>query len=242
MTLNNGNLTIIKFGFYSSILLAVITLITFGFALTAIPVSGAFCPGDCIEYPYLDTLSQFPKDYLWMFLATILILIYLIFIISVHFHAQEKLKIYSHISLAFALISSIVLLVCYFIQFSVIPASLLNGETEGITILTQYNPHGVFVALEEFGYLMMSFSFLFLAPVFAGNNGLEKAIRWIFMIAFVLTMISFVIVTVKHGIVRKDRFEVIVISINWLVLITNGVLISIVFKKALDQTSKTVYK
>ena len=242
MTLNNGNLTIIKFGFYSSILLAVITFITFGFALTAIPVSGAFCPGDCIEYPYLDTLSQFPKDYLWMFLATILILIYLIFIISVHFHAQEKLKIYSHISLVFAIVSSTVLLVCYFIQFSVIPASLLNGETEGITILTQYNPHGVFVALEELGYLMMSFSFLFLAPVFAGKNGLEKAIRWIFMIAFVLTMISFAIVTVKHGIVRKDRFEVIVISINWLVLITNGVLISMIFKKALNQTSKTAYK
>jgi len=242
MTLNDGNLTIIKIGFYSSILLAAITFITFGFALTAIPVSGAFCPGDCIEYPYLDTLSQFPKDYLWMFLATILILTYLIFIISIHFHAPEKLKIYGHISLAFALISSMILLVCYFIQFSVIPASLLNGETEGITLLTQYNPHGVYIALEELGYLMMSFSFLFLAPVFAAKNRLEKAIRWIFIIAFVLTMISFAIVTVKHGIVRKDRFEVIVISINWLVLLTNGVLISIVFKKASDKTSKTAYK
>ena len=32
-------------------------------------------------------------------------------------------------------------------------------------MLIQYNPHGVFIALEEPGYLVMSLSFLFMAPV-----------------------------------------------------------------------------
>jgi hypothetical protein len=88
-------------------------------------------------------------------------------------------------------------------QFSVIPASLINGETEGIALLTQYNPHGVFIALEELGYFMMSFSFLFIAPVFANNNRIEKSIRWIFIMAFIITIVAFVSVTIKHGIVSE---------------------------------------
>jgi len=227
-----------RIGYYSSIFLTIITIITFGLAMTAIPNSGAFCPGDCLEYPYLDTLSEFPKDYLWMFPATILMITFMIFVISVHSFASEKNKIFSQISLTFAIISTIVLLVCYFIQFSVIPASLLNGETEGIALLTQYNPHGIFVVLEELGYIMMSFTFLFLAPVFANKNSIETVIRWIFIIAFILTIISFVLISIKYGIVRQDRFEVIVISIDWLVLIIIGILTSIVFRKALKNMCK----
>lgn len=228
------NYNINRMGFYTSIFLTVITLITFGLAITAIPISGINCP-DCLEYPYLDTLSQFPRDYLWMFSATLLILTYLIFIVSVHSFASRKNKIFSRVSLSFTIISSVVLLSCYFIQVSVIPASLMNGETEGIALLTQYNPHGVFIALEELGYLMMSFSFLFIAPVFTNNNRVENSIRWIFIIAFIMTIIAFAFITVKHGIVRKDRFEIMVILIDWFVLMSNGILTSIVFKRALKQ-------
>ena len=170
-----------------------------------------------------------------MFLAIILILTYIIFMVSIHSFALNKKKIFSHISLTFAMISAVVLLSAYFIQFSVIPASLMNGETEGITLLTQYNPHGIFIALEELGYLMMSFSFLFLVPVFNNKNRIETVIRWIFIIAFVLTIFSFVLVTIKYGIVRDDRFEVAVISIDWLVLIINGILIGVIFKQALNK-------
>lgn len=223
-----------RMGFYASIFLSTITLITFGLAITAVPISGVNCP-DCLEYPYLDTLSQFPGDYLWMFPATLIILTYLIFIVSVHSIASQKNKIFSCVSIAFCIISAVVLLLCYFIQFSVIPASLMNGETDGIALLTQYNPHGIFIALEELGYLMMSFSFLFIAPVFSNNNRVEKSIRWIFISAFIMTIISFAFVTLKYGIVRKDSFEIIVIIINWFVLMINGILTGIVFKRAMQK-------
>ena len=129
------DLNIKKTGYYSSIFLSIITLVTFGFAITAVPISGAFCLKDCIEYPYLDTLSQFPKDYLWMFLAIILVLTYLINIISVHSFVAINKKIFSRIALSFALVSSVILLSCYFIQFTVIPASLINGERFFILIM-----------------------------------------------------------------------------------------------------------
>ena len=37
----------------------------------------------------------------------------------------------------------------------------MNGETDGIALLTQYNGHGIFIAMEELGYITMSISFLF---------------------------------------------------------------------------------
>jgi hypothetical protein len=30
--------------------------------------------------------------------------------------------------------------------------SLLKGETEGLTLFLQYNPDGIFIALEDLGY------------------------------------------------------------------------------------------
>lgn len=224
-----------RVGYYSSLFLSTITFVTFGFAMTAIPNSGAFCPGDCFKYPYLDTLAEFPRDYLWIFVAPILVITYMIFVSVLHGSASEKNKIYSRIALIFAIVSAVVLLLAYFTQISVIPASLLNEETKGITLWTQYNPHGLFIALEELGYIMMSFSFLFLSFIYTNKSSLHKAIRWIYLLAFIFTVFSFVLISVKYGIDRKDRFEVLVISVDWLVLIINGILTSKLYRRAIKQ-------
>ena len=228
-----------RFGYYSAIVTTVITVVTFGFAIIAIPISGANCPGNCVEYPYLDTVSQFPRDFLWMPLAIVLVLAYVTLMVSIHSYASRQKKIFSQVGLSFALIAAAVLVADYFIQFSVIPMSLTNGETEGLAMLIQYNPHGVFLALEELGYLVMSLSFLFMAPVFANKNRLESAVRWIFVIAFILVIVSLVVSSINYGLDRQDRFEVAVLSIDWLVLIINGVLLSIVFRRQLKAEQKS---
>lgn len=228
-----------RFGYYSAIVTTVITVVTFGFAIIAIPISGANCPGNCVEYPYLDTVSQFPRDFLWMPLAIVLVLAYVTLMVSIHSYASRQKKIFSQVGLSFALIAAAVLVADYFIQFSVIPMSLTNGETEGLAMLIQYNPHGVFLALEELGYLVMSLSFLFMAPVFANKNRLESAVRWIFVIAFILVIVSLVVISINYGLDRQDRFEVAVLSIDWLVLIINGVLLSIVFRRQLKAEQKS---
>ena len=220
-------------GLYSAILTAFLTLVTFGLAMTAIPISGANCSDGCIQYPYLETLSQYPKDYLWMYLASIMILSYLLLMVSIHFYAPQPRKIFSLIGLSFAVMAAFTLLIDYFVQYSVIPISLMSGETEGITLLTQYNPHGIFIALEELGYMLMSLSLLFAAPVFANKNRLETAARWVLMINFVLVMISLVVISMQYGLDRQDRFEVIAISLNWLTLIINGILLGAIFRRRL---------
>lgn len=220
-------------GFYSAIILTVITIVTFGLALTAAPISGANAPGGGLSYPYLDTLKQFPKDYFWMITAMIIILTYVVLMASIHSIAKKERKIFSLIGLIFATMSATILLFAYFTQISMVPVSLKNNETAGITLLTQYNPHGLFIALEELGYILMSFSFLFVAQIFNNKVRLESFIKRIFIIAFVLTILSLVIILIQYGIERQDRFEVLVIAISWLAFIINGILLSIFLKKQL---------
>jgi hypothetical protein len=208
---NNANLL----GFYAAILTTVVAVVTFGIAIFTPPMSGPFCVDSCIEYPFTDIVSRFPRDYVWMYPAILLTLIYVVLMACIHHYAPKEKKIFGQIGLSFALISATVLIVDYFIQVSVIQPSLVKGETDGIAILTQYNPHGIFIALEDIGYLMMGAAFLCIAPVFSGTNRLESVVRWIFIISFVLTIVSLIVLSILYGINREYRFEVAAITIKW---------------------------
>ena len=63
--LNSGNS---RFGFYSAIFTAVITMITFGFAITAIPISGENCVEGCVKYPgFAKEVQNNPNKSGWRF-------------------------------------------------------------------------------------------------------------------------------------------------------------------------------
>jgi hypothetical protein len=128
--------------------------------------------------------------------------------------------------------STLVLFVDYFLQVSVIQPSLLKGETDGISILSQFNPHGIFIVLEEIGFLFMVISFFIIAPVFSAKITPGKAIKWTSYIGLGLTILSFIAISVIHGIEREYRFEVAIISITWLELIILGFLYASYFKKS----------
>ena len=227
-----------RVGLYSAILTALTTLVTFSLAIIAVPNAGAGCRENCFKYPYVSTLSEFPRDYLWMPPAMLLIVVYVTLVVSIHKYAAQHKKIHSQIGLSFALIAAGILLSDYYIQFSVVPISLMNHETDGIALLTQYNPHGIFIVLEELGYLLMSLSFLFLAPVFTNKGRLASVVRWVFIAGFVLTMVFLAVISINYGLDREDRFEIAVISIDWLVLIINGVLLSLVFRSQVKARSE----
>jgi hypothetical protein len=234
--MDNKNISL-KFGLFSSISLVILTIITFGFAMIAIPPAGPNCPGNCMEYPFRDLLTYYPRDYFWMYLTVFQIFAFLIFVISIHNIAPIEKRIFSSISVAFAMISSTVLLADYFIQFAVVPISMIKGETEGIALITQYNGHGIFIALEELGYITMSIALFFLAPVFSFTNQLDKSIRWLLFPPFILNILSFVFYSFKFGIDRNYRFEVATITINWMFIVAAGILISIHFKRMIYNKS-----
>ena len=226
-----------KVGFYAAISTVVITLLTFGIAINTPPISGPFCPENCIEYPYTDIASRFPRDYYWMYPAILLNIIFVVLIASIHQYAARNRKIFSQIGFAFAIITALLLTTDYFVQITVIQTSIVKGETDCIALLTQYNPHGIFIALEELGYLMMSLCYLFIAMVFSLPGKLERAIRWVLITSFVLTILSLIIVSFKYGIDRSYYFEVAVITIDWLTIIIAGILISILFKRKMKSSN-----
>lgn len=231
--------TAARFGFYAALTTALLTLITFGFAITAIPDAGRNCQQNCATYPFSSELiaSQFPGDYLWMIPAMLLMVAFVALIAAIHQFAVAERKVFSLIGLCLAVVAATVLLIDYFIQFTVMPLSLEKGQLEGLALFTQYNPNGVFLALEELGFLLMSVTFLAIAPVFVGATKLDRAIRWILVGGFVATVVALGIVSAFFGLDRQDTFEIAAISIVWLTLIIGGPLISLVFRRASAATA-----
>lgn len=218
------------FGFSAALLTAILGVVTFGLAMTAVPDSGAFCTGECFAWPYLDTLSEYPGDYLWMPAAILFLLAGYAFFSAINDRAEPKRKGFSRVGLGFALMAVLILAADYFVQFTVVPASLMNGQTEGIPLLTQYNPHGIFIALEELGYILLALAFVFLAPAVSGKTRIAGTMRWIFALAAILAFVSLVVILVVYGADRLDRFEVAVITITWPALITNAFLATLLWR------------
>jgi len=226
--------TPLQVGFYASLALAVLTFMAFGLGMMAVPPAGPYCPGDCMNYPYLELLKYYPRDYLWMYVTVFQLCAFLIVMIANHFITPREKSIFSFISVAFTLMSATVLLGNYFLQFSVVPISVLKNQREGIALLTQYNGAGIFIALEEVGFFLMSIAFAFLAPAFPGTSRLEKSIRATLAVPVFLTFAAFIYYTVKFGLDRDYRFEVAAISINWTAAIVLGILFSIFYRRKLE--------
>jgi hypothetical protein len=169
-----------------------------------------------------------------MYPAMLLMLLFVALVASVHEYAPAR-KVYSLLGLCVAIVAAAVLLIDYFIQVTVMQPSLEKGQLDGWAMLTQYNPNGVFIALEELGYLLMSLVFLCLAPVFVQKDRLERAIRWLLALSFAATVVALIVVSASRGIDRGDLFEIIVISIVWLTLIVAGPLLAVVFRRAVPR-------
>ena len=195
--------------------------------VVAPPRSGPFCPGDCVFYPYADIAHLYPAEYLWMYamLAASFALIVLGgATVSLTPVARRPL---ARIGNGFGLVAAATLAICYFIQIEVIQPSVLAGETDGIAVLTQYNEHGVFIALEDLGYLTLA---LALAGLTAGLKPLGRLFGiafWVALAGAVLVVAAFLFITVVYGVERSYFFEVVAISLDWIAMLTVGGLIAV---------------
>ena len=211
-----------RVGFWAAVLTVLLTAATAVAGVATPARSGPFCgPATwaCIPAPYTDVAQFIPGDYLWLIPAILLAPVFVVLVAAVHAYAPGPRRIFSPIALAFALAYAVVIGVDYFTQFAVVIPSLQAGETEGLSLFTQYNPHGL--------------ALLFAAPVFSGGR-IQRAIRWLFVVGFVLAVAALVALWIVGG--DLIAFEVAVLSINWIVLIASGMLLSLVFRRALRGT------
>ncbi len=165
-------------------------------------------------YPYTDVVQFVPRDYLWVLPGTLLLPLFVVLAGCIHASVGVRRRHLSLLGLCFASIAAGIITLDYFTQFEVVAPSLLRGETDGLALFTQYNPHGFFIALEDLGYLMLSAAFLFVGVAFGSATRLERAIRWTFIGAALLAIASFVVMSWHFGFNLEYRFEVAIIYDN----------------------------
>jgi hypothetical protein len=219
----------IRLGFWAAALTTVVAAI-FAVAAVATPArSGPFCGTACVPAPYIDVARFVPGDYLWLIPGIVLAPVFVVLMACVHAYAGAVWRTFSRIALSFAVGYAVVILVNYFVQFTVVMPSLKSGETQTMSLLTQYNPHGLFIALEVLAYLMMSLAFWTAAPVFSGGR-VEQTIKVLFAVNFPLAVAAFV----GFWLLRRDlvAVEVTVLMMNWVALIIGGTLLAVIFRRA----------
>jgi hypothetical protein len=106
----------------------------------------------------------------------------------------------------------------------------MHGEVSGLALFTQYNPHGLFIALEDLGYLVLCVAFVFVGAAFPGAKGVARAIRWTFLVAGFLGLGCFAAMTWRFGLDIDYRFEVAIITIVWTALVALGIMLAFFFR------------
>ena len=197
-------LNVRRLGFWASLLTGLSAAAALLIATTTAPSrSGPFCMedivGSCVVYPFTDVSEFVPIEYIWMYPALLMALAFTVLVVCIHYAADGEKKIFSQLALVFALIAAAAHSINYFIQLAVVQPSLLKGEFEGLTLFSQYNPHGIFIALEDLGYLMMGFAFLFIVFTLKNENRLDKVIRTIFLVGSILAIGGLAVLAVRLG-------------------------------------------
>jgi len=192
-------------------------------------------------YPFTDAVQFVPRDYRWVVPAILLIPAFVVVSACVHALVFPGRRYLSLIGLCFASIAAGIIGIDYFIQFQFIEPSLLRGETAGLGLFSQYNPHGVFIALEDLGYLTLCAAFAFLGVAFPSGQRLENFIRWTLIIAAVLGLVTFVGMTWHFGLDIEYRFEVAIITIIWISLLAVGPML-VLFSKTWSREDGALVK
>jgi hypothetical protein len=217
-------------GFWIGLATSAATIVTFVLAMTALP--------DEVPYPFTShvIVDQWPGDYLWLVPAMILMLLFVALLVAIHEKTAPGRRTYSLLAVCVGVIAAAVLLITYYIQITVMQPSLEKGQLDGWAMLTMYNPNGVFLALEELGYLLMSVALLCAAPVFARATRLERSLRWLFVGSFVVSLGALLAVLAVRGIDRGAAFEITIISVVWVTLFVGGILAAAWFRAPADAT------
>jgi hypothetical protein len=133
--------------------------------------------------------------------------------------------------MCFASLGAALILSDYVIQIAVVQPSLLDGQVSGLSLFSQYNPHGIFIALEDGGYSLMGLAFLFSGLSLGRLTRLERVVRGLLVISGIAVIGALVSFALIFGKDLEYRFEVIALSTDWIVLVVSGVLLGVVFKR-----------
>lgn len=106
---------------------------------------------------------------------------FVVLLACIHLGASREKKVWSLSALAIGVIYATMATINYSIQLVSVRLSLLHGESSGVAMFAQANPHSITAALGN-SYVYMSVAMFFAAFVF-GRGRPERRIRWLLIVA-----------------------------------------------------------
>src|SRR5664280_1149281 len=104
--------------------------------------------------------------------------------------------------------------------------SIINGEQDGLSLWSQYNPHGAFIALESLGYLLLSLALVAVAGIVPGSGVLRRTVR---VASGALGCLGVVALPVQAAVLGSNlnyTYEVTALSIVWTAIVIVPILLT----------------
>lgn len=183
----------IKLGFWSAFL---ITIMGLGYGL----IMGIYF---LMKYPIptwtsIENYATFTRSIgnlffsLGQIIAFLSGLLFIILLCCIHEYAQNEKKILTRIGMCFTTISVVLASITYFVQFTVVPQNISNGNLSGLEQFVQLNTKSFMSAIVILGWgLFMGLASYFIAPVFSYGR-LEKFIKWFFILSGIFLNLNFI--------------------------------------------------
>ena len=219
-----------QLGFAAALLLAVMAAAGFGLGIFTPVRSGGWCAANCTAYPYIDAERFFPRDYWWMLPGVTLAPLFMTLAACVHFCIPAARRLWTLLAICCASMATAFVAFDYIVQVLVVQPSLVHHESDGVAILTQYNPHGIFLVLEDLGYLLLAKAMLLLAIAIPPGLKPAKSVKWTMGIVSGLALVSFLFFAVRFGVNMALPFELAVITIVWIGLVPVGIQLGFWFR------------
>ena len=220
-----------RFAAWAAAVTALAASLALGIGVFTPPRGGILCASGCIAYPYADAAPFVAGDSIWIYPAIVMALGFVAVAASLHQVAPAAGKLPGLLALAFAVLAAGLLVGDYFVHLMVVEPSLAKGQGAAMATLSMYNPHGVFIALENAGYFVMGLAFLATSRAVARTGRLARGIGAVFLLAGALAVGGLLLLGALFGTDLDVRYEVAAISVDYLGLAVGGALLAVLFRR-----------
>lgn len=214
-------------GFVVAVFTVVTALVALAIGVFTLPHGGPYCRSDCVGYPYTGGAEFVPRDFWWMYPAILVALLAGVLMMGLPRRPSAYAALAARVAVMLATIAAGVLVTDYAIQLTVVQPSLLEKETDGLGLWSQFNPHGVFIALENVGYLLLALAFAAIGVAMAAHSRPERVAQIVFIVGGTATPLALIGYAAAYQADLDYRFEVAGIAVDWLVLIIAGTLLAV---------------
>jgi hypothetical protein len=215
-----------KFVSSAAAITALAATLALGIGVFTPPHGGVLCVSDCVPPPYTDVAGIIVAESIWIYPALVMVLGFVALTAGLHEVTPPHRRSAALAAMAFAVLSAGILISDYAVHLMAVMPSVARGEGSAVALFSMYNPHGLFIALENAGYFLIGLAFLGISGAIGAEGRVSRAVRWTFAGAGGLLVGALPLFGIVFGGDLDVRYEVFAISVAYLGLILGGTMLA----------------